>query len=123
MSIQDYILRMRGIADSLNSSGLVLSDDELLLYILGGLSSEYNSVVVNLTSRHESVSLQEAQYMLQSQELRIEQQNSVMNVESHSTNITLKQTGPNRGNSNGAYHGGNHSQSNRGNYREGRGGR
>ena len=64
MSIQDYILRMRGIADSLNSSGLVLSDDELLLYILGGLSSEYDSVVVNLTSTHESVSLQEAQFML-----------------------------------------------------------
>ena len=60
---------MRGIADSLNSTGLILSDDELLLYILGGLSIEYDPIVVNLTSRHEIVTLQEAEYMLQSQEL------------------------------------------------------
>ena len=69
MSIQDYILRMRGIANSLNSTGLLLTDDEFLLYILGGLSSKYDPVVVNLTFRLESLSLQEAQYMLQSQEL------------------------------------------------------
>ena len=64
LSIQDYILKMRGIADSLNSTGLILSDKELLLYILGGLGNEYDPVVINLTSRHESVSLQEAQYLL-----------------------------------------------------------
>ena len=45
---------MRGIADSLNSTRLIVSDDELLLYILGGLNSEYDLVVINLTSRHES---------------------------------------------------------------------
>ena len=55
MSIQDYILRMKGIDDSLNSTGLIVFDDELLLYILGGLSSEYDPVVINLTSRHESI--------------------------------------------------------------------
>ena len=72
LSIQDNILKIRGIGDSLNSTGLILYDEELLLYILGGLKSEYDPVVINLTSRHESVSLQEAQYMLQSQEIRIE---------------------------------------------------
>ena len=64
MSIQDYILRMRGIADFLNSAGLIISDDELLLYILRGLSSEYDPIMINLTSRQESIFLQEAQYML-----------------------------------------------------------
>lgn len=64
MSIQDYILRMRGIADFLNSAGLIISDDELLLYILRGLSREYDPIVINLTSRQESIFLQEAQYML-----------------------------------------------------------
>ena len=54
--------------------------------------------------------------MLQSQELRIEQQNSALNVESYSTNVAFKKGGQSRGN--GAYHGGNHhhQQSNRGNY-------
>ena len=97
MSVQDYILRVRGIADSLNSTSLVLIDDELLLYILGELSSENDPVVVNLTSRHESVSLQEAHYMLQSQELRIEQQNIAVNVEPHFANISFKKGGQNRG--------------------------
>ena len=81
---------MRGIANSLNSTGLILIDDELLLYILGGLSSEYNPIMVNLTSRQESVSLQKAQYMLQSQELRIEQQNSIMKLEPHSAHVAFK---------------------------------
>ena len=108
MSIQDYILRMRGITDSLNCTGLIVFDDELLLYILGGLRNEYDPVVINLTSRHEFVTLQDAQYMLQSQELRIEQQNIAMNVESHSANISFKKGSQNRGNSNRAYHGGNH---------------
>ena len=82
---------MRGIADSLNSIGLIISYEELLLYILGGLSSKYDPVVVNLNSRHEYISLQEAQYMLQSQELRIEQQNAALSLESHATaNVALK---------------------------------
>ena len=41
MIVQDYILYMRGVANSLNSTSLVLTDDELLLYILSGLSNEY----------------------------------------------------------------------------------
>ena len=105
---------MRGIDDSLNSTGLVLSDDELLLYILWSLSSEYDPVLVNLTSRHESVSLQEAQYMLQSQELRIEQQNMAINLKSHAANVAFKKGGQNRSQQGGNQWG---YQSNRGNYK------
>ncbi|KAL2537369.1 WD repeat domain-containing protein [Forsythia ovata] len=38
-----------------------------------GISSEYDAVVVNLTSRSEVVTFQEAQYLLQSHEMRLEQ--------------------------------------------------
>ena len=81
--------------------------------------------MINLTSRHESVSLPEVQYMLQSQELHIEQQNVAMNLESHSANVAFKKGGQNWGNSNGGYHGGNHQsqQSNRGGKGHGKGGR
>ena len=51
MTIHDYFLKMRNIADTLASTGQLISDDELLLYVLGGLRSEYDPVVVNLTSR------------------------------------------------------------------------
>ena len=54
------------------------------------------------------MSLQEAQDMLQSQELRIEQQNNALNIKSHSANVTFKKGGQSRGNTNGAYHGQNH---------------
>ena len=51
MTVHDYFLKMRTIADTLTFTGQSISDDELLLYILGGLGSEYDPVVVNLTSR------------------------------------------------------------------------
>ncbi|XP_060970030.1 uncharacterized protein LOC133037187 [Cannabis sativa] len=79
LSIHDYILKMKNIADGLSAAGQLLSDDDLILYILGGLGHEYEAVVVNLTSRHDQVTLQEVQYMLQSQEIRLEQLNSASN--------------------------------------------
>ena len=59
--------------------------------------------------------------MLQSQELHIEQQNSVMNLEPHSTQVAFKKGGQSQSqsNTNGGYQGGGNSQYqqlNRGNY-------
>ncbi|KAB5551985.1 hypothetical protein DKX38_009296 [Salix brachista] len=76
LSIHDYMLRMKSLTETIVSAGQQISDDELILYILGGLGHDYDSVVVNLTSRHDQVTLQEVQYMLQSQEMRLEQLNS-----------------------------------------------
>ena len=67
------MLRMRSLAETLASAGQLISDDDLILYILGGLGQDYDSVVVNLTSRHDQITLQEVQYMLQSQEMRLKQ--------------------------------------------------
>ena len=44
------------------SAGQSVYDDELVLYILGGLGSKFDSVVVNLTSK-DSVTLPEAQFL------------------------------------------------------------
>ena len=75
MSIEEYFVKMKNMADLLNvSGGQVLIDDELLLYILGGLGNEYEFVVVLLTSRQGEVSLEEALFMLQTQEMRLEHQ-------------------------------------------------
>ena len=72
---------MNNIADNLGSVGSVITDDELILYILGGLGKEYESVVVNLTIRSNKISLQEVQFALQSQEMRIEAHQSVFNAD------------------------------------------
>lgn len=72
LSVHEYILKMKQIVDGLSSAGQLLSDDDLVLYILGGLGLEYESVVVNLTSRQDKITMQEVQFMLQSQELTLE---------------------------------------------------
>lgn len=65
LSINDYILKMKSIVDSINDAGQAISDEDLTLYILGGLGSEYDLVVINLTSRQDSISLSEVQFLLQ----------------------------------------------------------
>ena len=49
-----------------------MSDDELILYILGGVGSDFESVVVNLTSR-DFITLEEVQFLLQTHVMRLEQ--------------------------------------------------
>ena len=85
LSIEDYFLKMKTIAQDLMLAGQSVSDDELVLYILEGLGSEFDSVVVNLTSK-DPVTLPEAQFLLQTQELRLETLNTNPIVDvSHAT--------------------------------------
>lgn len=66
MSIKEYFVKMKDVTDLINvSDGQALTDNELLLYILEGLGSEYEFVVVHLTSRQGAITLEEAHFMLQ----------------------------------------------------------
>ena len=62
MSVEDYILKMKSSAKELMNVEQVVFDDELVLYILGGLGLEFEYVFVNLTSK-DSVTLLEAEIM------------------------------------------------------------
>ena len=68
---------MKAIAENLSTAGQLVSDEELILYILGGVGQEYDPVVISLTSPCDEVTLQQVQFMLQSQDMRLEQINSV----------------------------------------------
>ncbi|XP_031282060.1 uncharacterized protein LOC116140586 [Pistacia vera] len=70
LSINDYARKIKEVAGSLTASGVVVNDEELLMYILDGLGTEYDAVVANLTSRSGDVSLQEAQFLLHKHEMR-----------------------------------------------------
>lgn len=51
-SISDYIMKIRVIMENnLAAIGLIVSDDDLLMCLLGGLDSEYNVAVAMLTAR------------------------------------------------------------------------
>uniref|UniRef100_A0A803P1Q9 Uncharacterized protein n=1 Tax=Cannabis sativa TaxID=3483 RepID=A0A803P1Q9_CANSA len=77
MSIHDYVLKMKSI-DGLTTAGQPFNDDNLILYILGGLGLEYDSVVVNRTYRGDRITLSNVQFLLQSQEMRIDQLNTTI---------------------------------------------
>uniref|UniRef100_A0A803QRN3 Retrovirus-related Pol polyprotein from transposon TNT 1-94-like beta-barrel domain-containing protein n=1 Tax=Cannabis sativa TaxID=3483 RepID=A0A803QRN3_CANSA len=59
MTIDEYFLKMKQFRDELAIAGQPISDEDLILYILGGLGSEYEAIIVNLTSRSDSLSLRE----------------------------------------------------------------
>ena len=96
--IEDYILKIKSIAHSLVAVGHQISDDELVLYILGDLGPEYESVVVNLTAL-DSVTIPELQYMLQTHEMRLENFNSIALVDVSAAAVHVAQKKPASGSS------------------------
>ena len=109
MSVEEYFVKMKNLADLINISGdQNFTDEELLLYILGGLGSDYESVVVHLTSRQGAIYLEEAQFMLQTQEMRIESQiaQTALDVQGNpSANYVNYRRGSNLGNGSGQNYG------------------
>lgn len=88
--VSEYVLKMKEIANQLSASGQVVTDEELLSYILDGLGSEFDAAVFSLLSRIDSISIQEAQFLLQKYELRIEKHNTVnslLPMDSHVSSV------------------------------------
>lgn len=83
MSVDDYFLKMRNIADLLAAAGKPITDDDLALQILQGFGMDYDAVVVNFTNRPESLNLQEVHFALQAHEIRLQNQNSIAFPSAH----------------------------------------
>ena len=58
MTIEEYMLKFKSLAYSLMAVGQAITDEELVLHIIGGLGPEYESLVVHLTSK-DSVTIPE----------------------------------------------------------------
>ncbi|KAL5766827.1 hypothetical protein ACOSP7_017444 [Xanthoceras sorbifolium] len=63
-SISDYILKIKTLGDGLRAAGQTVSEFDLVLSIMGGLGHNYDPVVVLVSSQHQSMSLEDAQYAL-----------------------------------------------------------
>ncbi|KAL5787985.1 hypothetical protein ACOSP7_004934 [Xanthoceras sorbifolium] len=75
ISISEYILKIRNLANCLVVASQPISDRDLLMNILQGLGSEFDMVVVNITSMQSSIFVREAQiFFLMSYESRLNQQ-------------------------------------------------
>ncbi|KAL5837719.1 hypothetical protein ACOSQ3_014888 [Xanthoceras sorbifolium] len=87
MSMTDYVQKIKNYADSLAAAGHAIIEQDVLLNVLNGLGNEYDPVVIHITSIEDVISLSEAQYLLLTQEQRLEQQNLIYSIEVPSANL------------------------------------
>ncbi|KAL5856992.1 hypothetical protein ACOSQ3_004450 [Xanthoceras sorbifolium] len=105
---------LQSIADCLVAAGQQVSDRDLLMNILEGLGSEFDAVVVNITSLQSSISVREAQFFLMSYEARMNQQASSASLAISGASANYSQSNFQRG-------GTQHQQNMRGRRSRGRG--
>ena len=72
MSAEEYVGKMKALADELAAVGKPLGEDELVSYVLTGLDADYTPIVASLTSRREPVTYNELLSQIQSFESRLD---------------------------------------------------
>lgn len=80
---------MRSIADQLWVIGQIITDEDLQMYILAGVSIEYEALVVNFMQLSDAPSLQEMQNVFQAYELHLSQHISQYSVMDPSANAAF----------------------------------
>ncbi|RVW98057.1 Retrovirus-related Pol polyprotein from transposon TNT 1-94 [Vitis vinifera] len=86
MSMIDYIMKVKGAADSLAAIGEPVSEQDQIMNLLGGLGSDYNAVVTAINIREDKISLEAVHSMLLAFEQRLEQQGSIEQLPAMSAN-------------------------------------
>ncbi|XXG59212.1 hypothetical protein AAC387_Pa04g1333 [Persea americana] len=71
-SITEYLNHAKNVADSLASIDCPVSEDELVLAILGGLPKDYNPLYVHVTSQRDPVTVDKLHCLLLGHEMRLE---------------------------------------------------
>lgn len=89
MSMRDYLSKMKGYIDLLAACGHPISEDDQIMHIIGGVGLEYDSVVVHVTSRIDTLSISEVGALLQSHEGRIEAYNTSIDGTSSTVNAVV----------------------------------
>jgi hypothetical protein len=77
LSIFNYMSRAISITDSFVVANSPLSEEEIILYILGGLSHEYDTFVTSITTQPLVISLAYLQGILVNQEDQLNHNNIV----------------------------------------------
>lgn len=72
MSMHEYLTKMKAYCDVLASIGHKIYDEDHILHIISGLGTEYDPVMVTITSRTESWTVKDVGALLLSFETRLE---------------------------------------------------
>lgn len=110
--MREYLNQIKGCVDILNASGYKVKQEDHILYIMSCLGSEYNPVMVSVSSKMDPITSQELSSLLLSFEARLE--NNVSSKFSNegsspSANLTTQQPDINfrgRGSNTGGNRGG-----------------
>jgi len=96
-SMADYFQRAQSFAHTLAAIGQPIPDSELVLYILAGLSVEYDPLVTSIATKTDPISLGDLYGHLLSHELRIEHHNSAVDLSIAFANVAQRNnTAPQR---------------------------
>ncbi|GAV84468.1 UBN2 domain-containing protein/UBN2_3 domain-containing protein [Cephalotus follicularis] len=68
-SMSSYLLKAKSISDELSLASKLVSDDDMVLCIFGGLSSEYASFVTSITTRVILISVADLHGLLLNKEI------------------------------------------------------
>ncbi|WVZ62530.1 hypothetical protein U9M48_012269 [Paspalum notatum var. saurae] len=121
LTITEYFLKVKNLADTLAVIGKPLENDEVIAYILQGLPAEYDPIVTSITTRTDINTPSDALAHLLSYELRVEHNNG---GGSQANQVNRTNSGNTGGRGNGGGRGrGRGNGSGRGNGRRDNGGR
>ncbi|KAK0602578.1 hypothetical protein LWI29_034909 [Acer saccharum] len=101
-TMTEYLIKKKSMMDALAYSGYILSENDKIMYILGGLGVEYDSFVIPITSMPNKYSVPEITASLMYHEARIEQHTQTevvsVNMASNNQGFTCVQSGQGSGN-------------------------
>lgn len=90
--MSDNLHKIKVISDHLAAAGRSISEEELMLYILGSLSPEYDALVTSITTRADPIDLDDLHGHLLSHELRLERA-QIQNPDMSSTSANISHHG------------------------------
>ncbi|KAL5781189.1 hypothetical protein ACOSP7_006218 [Xanthoceras sorbifolium] len=73
LTMSEYLMKKKSIIDNLAFTGYVMSKEDKLMSILGGLGSEYYSFIIPITSMPHNYSIADITALLLTHEARMEQ--------------------------------------------------
>ncbi|GAV69633.1 UBN2 domain-containing protein [Cephalotus follicularis] len=86
-SMTTYLLKTKSISGELALASRPVSDDDMVLYILGGLSSEYAAFVTSVITRDTTISVADLHGLLLNEEIRC--QSSISDLITATANMAL----------------------------------
>ena len=102
MTIFDYLVKRGNLANQCAAAGYIVEDEDLVMYALASLGSDYYPIICSITTRssEKKLALKEVYFLLLNHESRIKRNIATMEINNSSANF-VKHSLENRGHGRG----------------------